>query len=85
LIAGVAIGVAVGYAMPTPKPVDLPPGSRYVLTEGQSSREDSAVIRRLGACRFVRCRLDTAKDGGPGHLPILVMMPMARPRMPPWV
>jgi len=30
LSAGVAIGVIVGYAMPAPKPVDLPPGSRYV-------------------------------------------------------
>jgi hypothetical protein len=30
LSAGVAIGVIVSYAMPAPKPVDLPPGSRYV-------------------------------------------------------
>jgi hypothetical protein len=28
--AGIAIGALASYAMPAPKPVDLPPGSRYV-------------------------------------------------------
>jgi hypothetical protein len=30
LSASVVLGALVGYAVPTPKPVDLPPGSRYV-------------------------------------------------------
>ena len=30
LSAGVALGAAVSYAVPAPKPIDLPPGSRYV-------------------------------------------------------
>jgi hypothetical protein len=30
LSAAVALGAAVSYAVPAPKPVDLPPGSRYV-------------------------------------------------------
>jgi hypothetical protein len=30
LSAGVAIGAIVSYAVPAPKPLDLPPGSRYV-------------------------------------------------------
>lgn len=42
LSAGVAIGAIVSYAVPAPKPLDLPPGSRYV-PHGKAKR--TAQIR----------------------------------------
>jgi hypothetical protein len=78
LSAGVAIGVAVSYAMPTPKPVDSPPGSRYV-PHHKANR--AAKIRpsfaALGAWP-VRQMFAWAqpKMVARAALPILVMMPM---------
>jgi hypothetical protein len=78
LSVGVAIGVVVGYAMPAPKPVDLPPGSRYVP---HHNRNRAAKIRpslaALGAWP-VRQMFAWAqpKMVARATVPILVMMPM---------
>ena len=78
LSAGVAIGAVVGYAMPAPKPLDSPPGSRYVPHRG---RNRAAAIRpslaALGAWP-VRQMFAWAqpKMVARATVPILVMMPM---------
>jgi hypothetical protein len=78
LSVGVAIGAVVGYALPTPKPVDSPPGSRYVP---HRSANRAAKIRpslaALGAWP-VRQMFAWAqpKMVARATVPILVMMPM---------
>ena len=75
---GAAIGVVVSYAMSTPKPVNLPPGSRYV-PHNKASR--TAAIRpsltALGAWP-IRQMFAWAqpKMVARATLPILIMMPM---------
>lgn len=75
---GAAIGVVVSYAVPAPKPVDLPPGSRYV-PHNKTGR--TAKIRpslaALGAWP-IRQMFAWAqpKMVARATLPILVMMPM---------
>lgn len=78
LSVGVAIGVVVGYAMPAPKPVDSPPGSRYVP---HRNTHRAAKIRpsfaALGAWP-VRQMFAWAqpKTVARATVPILVMMPL---------
>ncbi|MEA3161169.1 MAG: hypothetical protein QOD95_2717 [Gammaproteobacteria bacterium] len=78
LIAGVAIGVAVGYAMPTPKPVDLPPGSRYVPhRKANRAAKFRPSFAALGAWPVRQMFAWTQpKMVARATLPILVMMPM---------
>ena len=78
LIAGVAIGVAVGYAMPTPKPVDLPPGSRYVPhRKANRAAKMRPSFAALGAWPVRQMFAWTQpKMVARATLPILVMMPM---------
>jgi hypothetical protein len=78
LSAGVTIGVAVSYAMPTPKPVDSPPGSRYVphrkANRGAKIRPSLAA---LGAWPVRQMFAWTQpKMVARATLPILLMMPM---------
>jgi hypothetical protein len=78
LIAGVAIGIAVGYAMPTPKPVDLPPGSRYVPhRKANRAAKFRPSFAALGAWPVRQMFAWTQpKMVARATLPILVMMPM---------
>jgi hypothetical protein len=78
LSAGVAIGVIVSYAMPAPKPLDLPPGSRYVPHPRIAK---AARIRpSLAALGYWPVRQMFAwaqpKMVARATVPILVMMPM---------
>jgi hypothetical protein len=78
LSVGVAIGVVVGYAMPTPKPVDLPPGSRYVPRHNANrAAKIRPSLAALGAWP-VRQMFAWAqpKMVARATVPILVMMPM---------
>jgi hypothetical protein len=75
---GVAIGVLVSYAMPTPKPVDLPPGSRYVPhNRANRAAKIRPSLAPLGAWP-VRQMFAWAqpKMVARATVPILVMMPM---------
>jgi hypothetical protein len=78
LSAGVVLGAVVSYAMPAPKPVDLPPGSRYVP---HKKTHRAAKIRpslaALGSWP-VRQMFAWAQPRmvARATLPILVMMPM---------
>jgi hypothetical protein len=78
LSAGVAIGVVVSYGMPTPKPVDLPPGSRYV--PHNKARRTARIRPSLAALGAWPVRQMFAwaqpKMVARATLPILVMMPM---------
>ena len=78
LIAGVAIGVAVGYTMPTPKPVDLPPGSRYVPhRKANRAAKFRPSFAALGAWPVRQMFAWTQpKMVARATLPIIVMMPM---------
>jgi hypothetical protein len=78
LSVGVAIGVVVGYAMPTPKPVDSPPGSRYVPHHNANrAAKIRPSLAALGAWP-VRQMFAWAqpKMVARATVPILVMMPM---------
>jgi hypothetical protein len=78
LSAGVAIGAAVGYAMPSPRPVDSPPGSRYVPhPKANRAARIRPSLAALGAWP-VRQMFAWAqpKMVARATLPILVMMPM---------
>jgi hypothetical protein len=78
LSAGVAIGIVVSYAMPTPRPVDLPPGSRYVPhNKAGRTAKIRPSLATLGAWP-VRQMFAWAqpKMVARATLPILVMMPM---------
>lgn len=78
LSAGVAIGVAVGYAMPTPKAVDLPPGSRYVPhRKANRAAKIRPSFAALGAWPVRQMFAWTQpKTVARATIPILVMMPM---------
>lgn len=76
--AGVILGAILSYAIPGPKPVDLPPGSRYV-PHGRSAR--AAPLRpSLKALGVWPLRLMFARAQptlvARAILPILVMMPI---------
>ena len=78
LSAGVMVGVLAGYLIPPPKPVDLPPGSRYVP---QRRVRKSAPIRpSLAALGQWPIRQMFAwaqpKAVARATIPILVMMPL---------
>jgi hypothetical protein len=78
LSAGVAVGVVVSYAMPTPKPIDLPPGSRYVPhNKAHRAAKIRPSLAALGAWP-VRQMFAWAqpKMVARATVPILVMMPM---------
>jgi hypothetical protein len=78
LSVGVAIGFVVGYAMPAPKPVDLPPGSRYV--PHQNRKRAAAITPSLAALGAWPVRQMFAwaqpKMVARATVPILIMMPM---------
>jgi hypothetical protein len=78
LNVGVAIGVVVGYAMPAPKPVDLPPGSRYV--PHHNANRAAKIRPSLAALGALPMRQMFAwaqpKMVARATVPILVMMPM---------
>jgi hypothetical protein len=75
---GVAIGVVVGYAMPTPKPVDSPPGSRYV--PHHNANRAAKIRPSLAALGALPVRQMFAwaqpKMVARATVPILLMMPM---------
>lgn len=78
LCVGVAAGVLVGYAIPTPKPADLPPGSRYVPHHNaKRTTKIRPSLAALGAWP-VRQMFAWAKPKmvARATVPILVMMPM---------
>jgi hypothetical protein len=75
---GAAIGVVVSYAVPAPKPVDLPPGSRYVPhNKAGRTAKIRPSLAALGAWP-IRQMFAWAqpKMVARATLPILVMMPM---------
>jgi hypothetical protein len=78
LMAGIAVGVIASYAMPAPKPVDLPPGSRYV--PHKKAHKTAAIRPSLAALGVWPVRQMFAwaqpKVVARGSIPILVMMPM---------
>jgi hypothetical protein len=75
---GVIVGAAASYGLRHPKPVDLPPGSRYV-PHGRS-RADAALRPSLKALGVWPLRLMFARAQpklvARAILPILVMMPI---------
>jgi hypothetical protein len=78
LSAGVALGVIVSYAMPAPKPVDLPPGSRYVphkKTHRAATLRPSLAALGLWPVRQMFAWAQP-KMVARATLPILIMMPM---------
>jgi hypothetical protein len=78
LCVGVAVGAVVGYAMPTPKPVDSPPGSRYVPHHrAKRAAKIRPSLAALGAWPVRQMFAWTQpKMVARATLPILVMMPM---------
>jgi hypothetical protein len=78
LSGGVVLGVIIGYLIPAPKPVDLPPGSRYV--PHRHVRRTTPVRRSLKALGQWPIRQMFAwaqpKAVARATIPILVMMPM---------
>src|SRR5450631_2482177 len=78
LSAGVALGVIVSYAMPAPKPVDLPPGSRFVphkKTHRAATLRPSLAALGLWPVRQMFAWAQP-KMVARATLPILIMMPM---------
>jgi hypothetical protein len=78
LVTGIALGVMVSYAMPAPKPVDLPPGSRYV--PHHKARKSAPIRPSLAALGIWPVRQMFAwaqpKVVARGCLPILLMIPV---------
>ncbi len=78
LSGGVVLGVIVGHLIPAPKPVDLPPGSRYVPK--RHVRKTSPVRPSLKALGQWPIRQMFAwaqpKAVSRATIPILVMMPL---------
>jgi hypothetical protein len=70
LSVGIAIGAVVGYAMPGPKPVHLPPGSRYV--PHRNTRQDHNT-KRVAKIR--------SSFGALGLWPVRQMFAWAQPKM----
>jgi hypothetical protein len=78
LSASVAVGIIVGYAMPTPKPVDSPPGSRYVPhRKANRAAKIRPSLAALGGWPVRQMFAWTQpKMVARATLPILVVMPM---------
>jgi hypothetical protein len=78
LSGGVAAGAIASYAIPNPKPVDLPPGSRYVPRRRIATA--SALRPSLKALGFWPLRLMFARAQpklvARAILPVLVLMPI---------
>jgi hypothetical protein len=78
LSGGIALGIIGSYLVPQPKPVILPPGSRYV--PHQRVRRTAGVRPSLGALGLWPIRQMFAwaqpKIVARASIPILVMMPM---------
>lgn len=78
LMVGVGIGVIASFAMPAPKPVDLPPGSRYV--PHKKAAKTSAIRPSLAALGIWPVRQMFAwaqpKMMAPASIPILLSMPL---------
>ncbi|HEY6618410.1 MAG TPA: hypothetical protein VIY68_02590 [Steroidobacteraceae bacterium] len=78
LSGGIAGGVIGGFLMPQPKPVDLPPGSRYV--PHQKLKRAAKIRPSLGALGSWPIRQAFAwaqpKTVSRAIIPILVMMPL---------
>ncbi|MEA3138911.1 MAG: hypothetical protein QOK23_1080 [Gammaproteobacteria bacterium] len=78
LMAGIAMGVIASYAMPPPKPVDIPPGSRYV--PHKKAQRSAAIRPSLAALGIWPVRQMFAwaqpKVMAPASIPILLSMPM---------
>jgi hypothetical protein len=78
LCGGVVLGIVVGYLMPAPKPVDLPPGSRYV--PHRQARHATPIRPSLKALGQWPLRQMFAwaqpKAVARATIPILVMMPL---------
>jgi hypothetical protein len=78
LSAAVVLGALVGYAVPAPKPVDLPPGSRYVPhRKAHRAAKIRPSLAALGAWP-VRQMFAWAQPKMVARttIPILVMMPL---------
>jgi len=78
LSGGIALGVLGSFLVPQPKPVDLPPGSRYV--PHQKSRRGANIRRSLSGLGSWPIRQAFAwaqpKIVARAIVPILVMMPL---------
>jgi hypothetical protein len=78
LSGGVVLGVIIGYLIPAPKPVDLPPGSRYV--PHRHVRKTAPIRPSLKALGQWPIRQMFAwaqpKAVARATIPILVMMPL---------
>jgi hypothetical protein len=78
LSAAVALGTLAGYAVPAPKPVDLPPGSRYV--PHRKAHRAAKIRPSLAALGVWPVRQMFAwaqpKMVARTTIPILVMMPL---------
>ena len=78
LSGGVVLGVIIGYLIPAPKPVDLPPGSRYV--PHRHVRNTTPIRPSLQALGQWPIRQMFAwaqpKAVSRATIPILVMMPL---------
>ena len=78
LSGGVLMGVIIGYLLPAPKPVDLPPGSRYV--PHRHVRNTMPIRPSLAALGQWPIRQMFAwaqpKAVARATIPILVMMPL---------
>jgi hypothetical protein len=75
---GVILGVFVGYLIPAPKPVDLPPGSRYVPhREFRNAAPIRSSLKALGQWP-IRQMFAWAQPKAVARatIPILVMMPL---------
>jgi hypothetical protein len=77
LSGGVVLGVIIGHLIPAPKPVDLPPGSRYV--PHRQARNAASVRPSLAALGQWPIRQMFAwaqpKAVARATIPLLVMMP----------
>jgi len=75
---GVVLGIIIGYLIPAPKPVDLPPGSRYV--PHRQVRKSTPIRPSLKALGQWPIRQMFAwaqpKAVARASIPILVMMPV---------
>ncbi|HEY0747531.1 MAG TPA: hypothetical protein VGD63_12580 [Steroidobacteraceae bacterium] len=78
LMSGIAVGVIASFAMPAPKPVDLPPGSRYV--PHNRARKSAAIRPSLRALGIWPVRQMFAwaqpKVVARASIPILLIMPL---------
>jgi hypothetical protein len=78
LSGGVVLGIIIGYLIPAPKPVDLPPGSRYVPhRQVRKSTPIRPSLKALGQWPIRRMfAWAQPKAVARATIPILVMMPL---------